>query len=177
MTEDESLREQFAVLFQERYAELCQFVLQFVRSRPVAEELVQDLFLRLWERRQSWEAELPSRSYLYKAARNRALDHLKHERIAERAPAYPLDEAAFTLNVEQELDAEDLRTALHAAIEQLPDRTRQVFVLCKGNGLTYPQIAEALGISVKTVETQMGRAFRILRQRLGKFLPPGRIRE
>jgi len=76
VTEDESLRERFAVLFRERYAELCHFVLQFVRSRPVAEELVQDLFLRIWERRQSWEEELPSRSYLYQAARNRALDDL-----------------------------------------------------------------------------------------------------
>ncbi len=173
MTEDEGLRERFAVLFRERYPELCHFVLQFVRSRSVAEELVQDLFLRIWERRQSWEKELPSRSYLYQAARNRALDHLKHERIAERASAYqPDDDEAPTPDVDQRLDADDLRTALHAAIEQLPDRTRQVFILCKGHGLAYAQIAEALGISVKTVETQMGRAFRILRQRLGKFLPP-----
>ena len=173
MTEDEDLRERFAVLFRERYPELCHFVLQFVRSRSVAEELVQDLFLRIWERRQSWEKELPSRSYLYQAARNRALDHLKHERIAERASAYqPDDDEAPTPDVDQRLDADDLRTALHAAIEQLPDRTRQVFILCKGHGLAYAQIAEALGISVKTVETQMGRAFRILRQRLGKFLPP-----
>jgi len=173
VTEDEGLRERFAVLFRERYPELCHFVLQFVRSRSVAEELVQDLFLRIWERRQSWEKELPSRSYLYQAARNRALDHLKHERIAERASAYqPDDDEALTPDVDQRLDADDLRTALHAAIEQLPDRTRQVFILCKGHALAYAQIAEALGISVKTVETQMGRAFRILRQRLGKFLPP-----
>ena len=92
MTDDESLRERFAVLFRERYPELCHFVLQFVRSRSVAEELVQDLFLRIWERRQSWEEELPSRSYLYQAARNRALDHLKHERIAERASAHQPDD-------------------------------------------------------------------------------------
>ncbi len=73
MTEDEGLRERFAVLFRERYPELCHFVLQFVRSRSVAEELVQDLFLRIWERRQSWEQELPSRSYLYQAARTARL--------------------------------------------------------------------------------------------------------
>ena len=73
VTEDESLRERFAMLFRARYAELCQFVLQFVRSRSVAEELVQDLFLRIWERRQSWEQELPSRSYLYQAARTARL--------------------------------------------------------------------------------------------------------
>ena len=97
MTDDEILRERFAALFRERYPELCHFVLQFVRSRPVAEELVQDLFLRIWERRQTWEEELPSRSYLYQAARNRALDHLKHERIAERASAYqPDDDEALT---------------------------------------------------------------------------------
>ena len=58
MTEDESVRERFAALFRARYAELCHFVLQFVHSRPVAEELVQDLFLRIWERRQSWEEKV-----------------------------------------------------------------------------------------------------------------------
>src|SRR5437762_8700363 len=61
VTNDESLRERFGVLFERRYPELCHFVLQFVRSRAVAEELVQDLFLRVWEQRAKWEQELPSR--------------------------------------------------------------------------------------------------------------------
>ena len=171
MTDDESLREQFGLLFRERYPELCHFVFQFVRSRAVAEELVQDVFLRVWEQRDRWRDELPSRGYLYQSARNRALDHLKHERIVQHVSVHePTDEEALGPHPDQELVTADLRAAIRTAIEQLPDRTRQVFVLCKGHGFTYAQIAEALGISAKTVEAQMGRAFRMLRGRLKKYL-------
>lgn len=167
---DDRLRRRFETLFRETYAELCNFVVQFVHSRAVAEELVQDLFLRLWERRAQWAAETPSRTYLYHAARNRALDHLKHERIASMAPPETSEEDEPFPAAERELHAADLRTALDAAIAELPDRTRQVFILCKGNGLSYLQIAKAMDISVKTVEAQMARAFRILRGRLAMYL-------
>ncbi len=168
---DDRLRDRFGVLFRQTYPELCNFVAQFVRSRAMAEELVQDLFLRLWEKRASWEAELPSRSYLYRAARNRAFDHLRHERIVEQtvalsagdlAPADPLSG--------DDPDHDDLKAALQRAIERLPERTRQVFTLSRGHGLTYAQIADTLDISVKTVEGQMARAFRNLREELRRYL-------
>lgn len=171
VTDDDPLRERFGILFRQSYPELCSFVVQFVRSRAVAEELVQDLFLRLWERRAEWEIELPSRSYLYQAVRNRALDHLKHERIVQQTASRSAAEAERTEPVpDTDLASQGLELAIRRAIEQLPDRTRQVFVLSRGHGLTYGQIASALGISVKTVEAQMGRAFRILRDRLRDHL-------
>lgn len=169
---DDQLRARFGGLFRQSYPELCSFVTQFVRSRALAEELVQDLFLRLWERRASWEAELPTRSYLYRAARNRAIDFLKHERVVERTARTVTE---LTLEPVQPLEPEDadtdaLRDAIQAAVAQLPERTRQVFVLSRGHGLGYAQIADALGISVKTVEAQMARAFRLLRGRLRHYL-------
>jgi RNA polymerase sigma-70 factor (ECF subfamily) len=167
--DDRRLRDRFGALFRQFYPALCSFVVQYVRSRAVAEELVQDLFLRLWERRESWQDAMPSRSYLYQAARNRAFDHIKRQRVAERE-SLELVEETDPPAAEAELDAQDLRAALDRAIEQLPPRTREVFVLSKGHGLTYPQIAEALTISVKTVEAQMTRAFRILRGRLTEYL-------
>jgi RNA polymerase sigma-70 factor (ECF subfamily) len=171
VTDDDSLRDRFGTLFRQSYAELCNFVAHFVRSRAVAEELVQDLFLRLWERRAEWTAQLPSRSYLYQAARNRALDHLKHERVVERGAALSLEATDPVQPVpEEELAGESFEAALLLAIERLPDRTRQVFVLSRGHGLTYVQIGEALDISVKTVEAQMARAFRMLRDRLRNYL-------
>ena len=170
MIDDRGLRDGFGALFRQSYAELCSFVAQYVRSRAVAEELVQDLFLRLWERRESWQDAMPSRSYLYQAARNRAFDHLKRQRVAERQSFELVEEETNPPEAEVALAADDLRAALHRAIEQLPPRTREVFVLSRGHGLTYPQIAEALTISVKTVETQMTRAFRILRSQLAAYL-------
>lgn len=170
VTDDRALRDRFGALFRQFYPELCSFVGQYVRSRAVAEELVQDLFLRLWERRVEWQGGPPSRSYLYQAARNRAFDHLKRLRIAERSALELVDDDTEPPVCEAVLDAEDLRTALQRAIERLPPRTREVFVLSKGHGLTYPQIAEALAISVKTVESQMTRAFRLLRGQLAQYL-------
>jgi RNA polymerase sigma-70 factor (ECF subfamily) len=171
LTDDSFLRERFGALFRQFYPELCNFVVQYVRSRAVAEELVQDLFLRLWERRMDWKAELPSRSYLYQAVRNRALDHLKHERVVDRGvrPSLYSGDAAQPA-VDEELAGQSLEAALRVAIEQLPDRTRQVFVLSRGHGLSYAQIADALDVSVKTVEAQMARAFRLLRDRLRSYL-------
>jgi RNA polymerase sigma-70 factor, ECF subfamily len=173
VTDDDLLRERFGILFRQSYPELCSFVVQFVRSGAVAEELVQDLFLRLWERRAEWETELPSRSYLYQSARNRALDHLRHERIVQQTASRSAAEmeAERTETVPNtDLATQELDLAIRRAIEQLPDRTRQVFVLSRGHGLRYGQIADALGISVKTVEAQMGRALRILRDRLRGYL-------
>lgn len=168
---DDRLRDRFGVLFRETYPELCSFVSQFVRSRAVAEELVQDLFLRLWENRASWNTELPSRSYLYRAARNRAFDHLRHERIVELASA------ASAVNLvpadpfpAEAPDRDALEAALRSAVARLPDRTRQVFTLSRGHGMSYAQIADALDISVKTVEGQMARAFRYLREELRAYL-------
>jgi len=113
VTDDERLRERFGALFRQTYPELCSFVMQVVRSRAVAEELVQDLFLRLWERRTSWHEELPSRSYLYQAARHRAWDALRHERIVERSHLESADDGeAVGPAAEEELGEQDLRAAL-----------------------------------------------------------------
>ena len=168
---DDRLRDRFGVLFRQTYPELCNFLIQFVRSRAVAEELVQDLFLRLWEKRASWDTELPSRSYLYRAARNRAFDHLRHERIVERASAASADDLVPADPLRTDVpDRDALKAALQDAVARLPERTRQVFTLSRGHGMSYAQIADALEISVKTVEGQMARAFRYLRNELRAYL-------
>lgn len=168
---DDGFRDEFSALFRAMYPELCNFVVQYVTSRAIAEELVQDLFLRLWERGEQDPGALPTgRTYLYRAARNRALDHLKHERVVERtARTCPLPDDLFAPPADAELGAPKLAAAIDAAIQELPPRTRRVFVLTKGNGLTYAQVAEVMEISVKTVEGQMSRAFRILRSQLQDY--------
>ncbi len=168
MSDEQLAREQFSALFHQFYPALCNFVVRYVRSGAIAEELVQDLFLRLWERREEWGETIPSRAYLYRAARNRAFDHLKHVRITGREL---IDPSMHTFDLpDAEVELEDLRTALHRAIERLPPRSREVFVLAKQHGLTYLQISEALSLSVKTVENHMSRAFRLLRKSLSPQL-------
>lgn len=150
------------------YAEpLCDFVQGYVGSPEVAEELVQDLFLELWIQRENWDVQESVRSYLYAAARNRALDHLKHQQVVERWEEEPRrDETYRPPSPLDELQHEQLRTEVQRAIKQLSERRRVVFVLSRRHGLTYKEIAVMLDLSVRTIETHMREALKSLRDLL-----------
>jgi len=167
----------FETLFTAYYHALCEFARSFVHAPDAAEELVQNLFLRIWEHRSEWRPE-GVRAYLFAACRNGALDYRRHERIVARfedrsaaedlggglghAPARPDEEA----------QAGELEAALREAVQQLPERRRLVVVLRWEHQLSHAEIAKVLGISIKTVETQFGRAIAILRTELARFRLP-----
>jgi len=141
-----------------------------VRSRAVAEELVQDVMLELWKRRETLAEESSPQAYLFQATRNRALNHIRHariERLGEPHATRPeaVDSTAHSLVVEEEM-----HVAVKKAVDRLPDRCREVFVLSRTHGLKYAEIATALGISIKTVEAQMGKALKTLREELAPWI-------
>lgn len=149
---------------------LCLYVLGFVRHLALAEELVQDVFLGVWSRRERWTAPGGVRAYLYAAARNRALNHLRHERTARRAAeSGELVPDEGPPHADAATHERELATAVSTAVAALPGRCRDVFLLQRRRGLTYAQIARELGVSVKTVETQMSRALRSLRRALAPY--------
>lgn len=160
----------FEALFRALSPGLCVLVTRYVREHPVAEELVQDLFLDLWTRRAELVVDRALTAYLYTAARNRALNHLRRERRLTAWPAAatahadddPADADPSAPNESELLDALELQDA----IDQLPPRCRLIFTLNRRHDMTYGEIATSLGLSVKTVETQMGRALKSLRDRL-----------
>lgn len=158
-------------LFREYYPGLCDFVLTYVRSPEIARDLVQDLFLDLWARHEDGRLPTLSSGYLYTAARNRALKHLRHQGIVKRwrdrvaAEPEPLAPAA-----DEELLAGTLAEAIENAVAKLPEKRRQVFLLSREQELSYSAIAEVLGISIKTVENQMARALKTLREQLLPYL-------
>src|SRR5262245_51008621 len=162
----------FEAAFRAWYGELCSFVRPQMGSAHAAEEIVQEVFLRVWRARASLDPEQSLRAYLYRAARNTALNQLKRRRLETRwlieAAAAP---APLAVDADQETQVNELQTALQNALESLPERCRLVFTMSRHQGLTYAEIATALGISVKTVETQIGRALKLLRSRLLAFLP------
>jgi RNA polymerase sigma-70 factor, ECF subfamily len=156
----------FEALFRALAPGLCALVTRYVRSRSVAEELVQDLFFEMWMRRQELVVERALTSYLFVAARNRALNWVKRERRV-----IPISAAAALKSEDEDPHAPDESALLDAlelqdAIEQLPARCRLIFTLNRQQEMTYGEIARSLGLSIKTVETQMGRALRALRDRL-----------
>ena len=160
----------YDTIFRAHYAHLVGAAERMLRRRDVAEEIVQDVMLELWRRRETLVVDDSLRAYLQRATRNRSLNHLRHGKIAERAEP----EIAAGLHETPQADAEivdaEMAAAVREAVASLPDRCREVFELSRVQGLKYAEIASALGISVKTVEGQMGKALRVLRDRLSPWM-------
>jgi len=156
----------FEQLFRHYGQALVHFAHNYVRDLSIAENLVQDVFVAVWEKRATLSPDRSIKSYLYTATKNRALKHLRHEEVTSKnrekidlysvAPSTPDDL----------LSHDETAAAIGRAIEALPEKCRLVFKLNRFDHLTYAEVAEVLEISVKTVETQMGRALHALRHAL-----------
>jgi RNA polymerase sigma-70 factor (ECF subfamily) len=160
----------FESLFREHYGSLVRLAERLVRSRDLAEDTVQEVLLNLWRQRETVRVEDSLRAYLHRSVRNRALNHIRNERVRREAAPQILDDLSSERDGDSELIGEEIETAVRHAVSELPPRCREVFELSRSQGLKYAEIAEVLGISVKTVETQMGRALKTLRERLSPYL-------
>ncbi len=158
-------------LMRRYYAPLIVFVEHYVHSADTAEDVVHELFLRIWERRERLKVTVTCRAYLYAAARNSALKHIRGagRRARAEANAWQLENASIgnestteLFDVEAEAHAATVRTALQKAVNDLPERCREVFILSRNHHLSYGEIAALLGISASTVRTQMARALAAL---------------
>ena len=159
----------FDDIFRAHYPALVASAEAMLRDRAAAEEVVQDVLLELWRRRETLAIDTSLRAYLFRATRNRALNRIRHERVQRRGePILAIADAPAPADVA--LAEHEIDDAVRRAIAALPPRCREVFELSRIRGLRYLEIAETLGISVKTVEAQMGKALRILRDRLAPFL-------
>jgi RNA polymerase sigma-70 factor (ECF subfamily) len=156
-------RAAFEALFRSHYDALLRYATHLSGSRADGEELVQEALLGVWRRRE-WLGEGDLAGYLVRAVRNQAYNAARKRRVEERWRAQmPPGEPSVDPRETVDSDADALRVAVARAIEELPERCREIFLLSRRQGLTYGQIASTLGISVKTVETQMGRALARLR--------------
>jgi RNA polymerase sigma-70 factor, ECF subfamily len=168
-TGDENAFEQ---LFRAHYPALCGFANKLLGDSDMAEEIVQNIYVQLWEKRDSIGIASSPKSYLFSACRNACLNHLNHlkvrNRFAGEVQALPLEQAA---DAAASLELQELNLRLHTTIDQLPERCREVFVLSRFEGLKYDEIAERLAISPRTVEAQIGKALKFLRDRLHDLLP------
>jgi len=162
-------RAAFETLFRSYFRRLASYALGLVGTPDAAEDVVQEVFARVWLARDRLSLPDNIGAYLYRAVRNRSLNQLRRVKMlrpldsvleqerADGTTADPPERAALQREMQQLVDA---------AVRALPPRTREVFVLSRTHGLTYPEIAAAMGISIKTVETLMGRALKALRERL-----------
>ena len=166
-------RAAFERLFRTWYPRLADWAFRLLESRDAAEDAVQEVFVAIWQGRERLPEAQSIAAYLHRAVRNRALNQLRQQKTAGRWIAAQDSEPMISAEVESGLVDRELDAAYRAALAELAPRGREVFVLSRERGLTYAQIAETLGISVKTVETLMGRAIAALRARLADKLRGG----
>ena len=160
----------YDTVFRAWYPALVRVATALLHDPDAAEEVAQDVMVQFWQRRHAMDAGIPLKAYLLRAVRNRALNHLRHLRV--RREAEPEVEGTYTapLMADQPGAAAELGAAIKVAVAELPPRCREIFELSRVDGLKYAEIATALDISEKTVEAQIGKALKILRERLSPWL-------
>lgn len=159
-------RDAFERLFREWYARLADYALRLLGSRDAAEDAVQEVLVAVWQGRSGLPDAGSLAGYLHRAVRNRALNQLRSRQTAGRWLARQDPEPQIAPEAETGIEDRELDAAYRAALAELAPRNREIFVLSREQGLSYREIATTLGISVKTVETLMGRALKSLRERL-----------
>jgi RNA polymerase sigma-70 factor (ECF subfamily) len=162
----------FELLFRRYYGHLCLYAVRFTQNNPEAEEIVQDLFAKIWEKKEQLTISTSVKNYLFRSVKNHCLNFLQHSQIKNQysqkvcSEANDLKESEDTNYIEI-----DMLRKIEESIQALPEKRRKIFRLSRQEGLKYREIAEKLGISIKTVETQMGLAIKTLREKLKDFLP------
>lgn len=161
----------FEQMFKAHYKELHSYANVMLRDEDTAEEIVQSMFLKFWEKRALLNVQTSIKAYLYKCVYNDSLNYIKHQKVKTKYQ----DFAAYTMNDHHEaassrVELTELQFKLHEALNELPEHCRTIFQMSRFEELKYREIAEQLDLSIKTVENQMGKALKILRLKLADFI-------
>lgn len=161
----------FDFIFNYYYSGLCAYARRWVAAPEVAEDLVQDFFVKLWIDSPNLNITSSLRSYLFTAVKNRSVNYLKHARVKEQYGAQTMWEARDQEHAGWEFSEPELMEMIEKGLEKLPPRCREIFVMSRFEGQDNAKIAENLGIAKRTVELQISNALRALRVELKDYLP------
>ena len=170
----------FEEIYLNYFPRLLRFAQEYVPDKEDAENITQDVFMTLWERRDDWKIHISLANYLFILIKNRCIDHLRRKRHADAGKRqmqesfhYEQQMKIYSLEaLDQALISDsDIEQIIARAIDSLPPKCREIFILNKIDGKKYREIAEKLHISVSTVENQMSIALRKLREQLKDYMP------
>jgi RNA polymerase sigma-70 factor, ECF subfamily len=164
----------FEAFFKKHFLSLCAYCqFKFGLDLQMAKEMVHTGFIKLWDARENLAAGVSPKSYLYKIITNNILDLIKHQKIRLQYVQFILQSVPEEIEARNfdNVDVKQLQADIDAAIAELPGQMRRIFEMSRFEGLKYGEIAARLDISVKTVETQIGRALAKLREKLSVHLP------
>lgn len=157
----------YSLLMNNYYKNLCGYANLFTKDPLKSEDIVQNVFVKLWVYRKKIDSNIPIKRYLHKSVYNEFIDQYRKNKSVISLEEKHL-KAINTVIDNNSFDIEKLMTRVNNEIEKLPGKCKRVFILNKKEGLTHDEIAEYLQISKKTVEGHITRAFKILNQKLGK---------
>ena len=161
---------EFEKFFRERYRSLCFLANRYLKDITVAEEIVQDVFVHIWEKRDQITIKGSVSAYIATSVKNNCLNHLKHNSIVKTYEKNELIRMSVdSSGNEEEMHDFELESAILNAIAELPPQRKKVFMMSRVDGLKYHEIAAKLGLSVKTIEAQMGKALKQFRTKLKDY--------
>ena len=161
----------FELLFRSHFREMCLISVRYVRDMEVSREIVQEAFMSLWEKRNTIDPSKPVKAYVATTVRNKSLNYLRdNKKFDGRLPGHENLIPEETAELSDPLVAQEIRQKIKTATDLLPEKCREIFLMNRNQQLKYQEIAEKLGISVKTVETQMSKALQHMRDHLREFL-------
>lgn len=165
--------QEFERLFKEHFKSLYAYAFTILKNEAVAEETVQNVFYKIWEKKVPDTIQTSLKAYLYKAVYHESLNYLKHQKIKAQYQLHVMHQSKNEIDqaASRKMMVKELEERLRVALNALPQQCRTIFQMSRFDGLKYQEIADQLGISVKTVENQMGKALKQLRIKLIDYLP------
>lgn len=160
-------RSAFQVIFDAYSERLFHFAYSYLKDSNETEEIVQEVFLRLWEIRTEVDEEKSFKSFLYKMTVNRVFNHLKHQIVRQKYEEHLMSlDPSFSETPEEALRRNELTDKVQEVLNKLPEQKRRIFILSRLKGYSNAEISEKLGLSVRTVENQVYRATKFLKEHL-----------
>lgn len=157
----------FDSLYYKYHKKLFAYILSIIKNWHDSEDLMQKIFITIWDKRENIDPEKSFNNYIFRIARNEIFDLIKKKALTEYCYDYVLSNIP---QKEEELDSKKIIEIMCSLIEKIPERRRQIFLMNRDMGLTYKQIAQQLGISENTVDTQIRNSLNYLRKELPKYI-------
>lgn len=162
----------FDQIYLENFAALHRYAYTIINDRELAEEMVHQVFLKILEQKEALKVHTSIKAYLFRAVNNECLNHIKHQKVKQSYQTYAIESIPNQVEIpSNQLAYKELEKHLTTVINGLPEQCRTIFQLSRFEELKYREIANQLGISIKTVESQMSKAIKRLRVELADYLP------
>ncbi|MEO8582982.1 MAG: RNA polymerase sigma-70 factor [Flavitalea sp.] len=162
----------FGHLFTTHFKKLHAYAFTIVKEEMTAEEMVQNVFYKIWEKQGRVDIQTSVTAYLYRSVYHESLNYLKHQKVRSAYQSHVIRTSKTeTDNAASKLNVSELQKKIDLALSELPEQCRTIFQMSRFEELKYQEIADKLGLSIKTIENQMGKALKILRIKLKDYLP------